>query len=482
MQILFLTSELLGFVKTGGLADVAKSLPLELQKRGHDITIALPCYSKIQGYFNYPVIKELTLTNPQNNISIPFLVREAMLDGQIKVWLIDYAHYFNRNNLYAENNEAYPDNGERFAFFSAATLLTAQSLNYAPDIIHCNDWHTALTPMILKLKYTNEPLFAKTKTILTIHNGAFQGIFDRSQTWMLPEISRVSNDSVVHGYSNLNYLKCGVYYADKINAVSPSYAEELTTFLGGHGMAQNYIDRIDDLCGIVNGCDYDDWNPETDPNIPFTFSCDNFDNKILCKYLLQEICGLPVSNAPVIGMVCRITEQKGLNILIPILNELLEHKVQLIIVGTGDPNIENNLRTLSNKFSRKLSFTNSYDNNLAHLVESGSDFFLMPSIFEPCGLNQMYSLAYGTIPIVRQVGGLKDTIISYDDDPVNATGFMFNEPDPKVLLTCIRKALMFYLQEYDKYLSIRRNAMKTKYYWSESAMEYEIMYESAAIK
>ena len=481
MRILFLTPELCNFVKTGGLADVSKALPIELTKNGHDVRIMLPCYSKINNWFNIPVIAEFTMRNPQNNSKINFKVREAKLDNII-VWLIDYEYYFNRNNLYAENNEAYHDNGERFAFFTAACLQTIKEFNYPVDIIHCNDWHTALAPMIIHCKYYEDEFFKNTRTILTIHNGLFQGIFDRSQLWMLPELARINNDSVTHGYSNLNFLKCGVYYADKIVAVSPSYAEELTTFLGGHGMAQNYLERIDDLCGIVNGCDYTDWDPEHDVTIPFHFNIDSLHNKNLCKYLLQETTNLPVCDIPVFGMVCRLTDQKGINLLIPILDDFLRHKIQLILVGTGDPILEKKLMSYTEKFKDRFVFKSLYDNNLAHLVEAGADFFLMPSIFEPCGLNQMYSLAYGTLPIVRAVGGLKDTVVCYDDDRENATGFIFQEPDPQALLTCLRRVLIFYLQDKDELARLRDNAMKVKYSWKDSTQSYEIVYQDALNK
>ncbi|MBR1924989.1 MAG: glycogen synthase GlgA [Ruminobacter sp.] len=479
MNVLYLTSELCDFVKTGGLADVAKALPLELHKRNHDVRIMMPCYSKIPKVNDYPVIADLNLTNPQNNFSIEFKVREAKLMKTVTVWLIDNEHYFNRNSIYAENNESYYDNGERFAFFSAAALLTTEYLKFCPQIIHCNDWHTALTPMILALKYQNSSFFAHTKTVITVHNGSFQGIFDKSQLWMLPELTQVYNESITHGYNNINFLKCGIYYANKINAVSPSYAEELTTFLGGHGMAQNYLDRIDDLCGIINGCDYSDWDPSIDPNIPFNFNIKTILDKNLCKFFLQEYTHLPVCNKPLFGMVCRLTDQKGINLLIPILDELLNHQIQLIIVGTGAKDLEKTLEEYTQKYKNKFVFKSVYDNKLAHLVEAGADFFLMPSIFEPCGLNQMYSLAYGTLPIVRAVGGLKDTIICYDDNPSEATGFIFNKAEPEALLNCIRRVMIFYLQDHFELMRVRRNAMRVRYDWATSASEYEEMYQGA---
>ncbi len=479
MKILYLTSELCDFVKTGGLADVAKALPMELVKRSHDVRIMLPCYSKINNFQQYPVIADLTLTNPQNSGSIPFKIREAKLMNAVTVWLVDNGHYYDRASIYAEHNQAYGDNGERFAFFSAAALLAAEHLNFAPDIVHCNDWHTALTPMILALRYHGSPFFRNTRTVITIHNGAFQGVYDRGQLWMLPELAQVNNEKLTQGYNTINFLKCGIYYANKINTVSPSYAEELTTFLGGHGMAQNYLDRINDLCGIVNGCDYSDWDPSVDPRITFNFTAGTIADKSLCKFLLQESSGLPVCNKPLFGMVCRLTEQKGINLLIPILDELLQNQIQLIIVGAGAPELENVLHGFNDKYRESFVFRSVYDEKLAHMVEAGSDFFLMPSIYEPCGLNQMYSLAYGTLPIVRAVGGLKDTVICYDEDPREATGFIFQQAEPQAFLNCIRRALIFYLQEKSEFMRIRQNAMRVRYTWSSSVEEYEEMYRSA---
>ena len=478
MKILYLSSEVVPYAKTGGLADVAKALPMALKQKGHEVVIMMPCYGKINGWRYFPVVAELVMQNgiPQNNIS--YKIREGNIDG-IRVWLVDYEYYFNRNNLYGENNTAYQDNGERFAFFSAACLEAVLAMNYCPDIIHCNDWHTSLTPLILSVKYQNNEFYKNTRTVLTVHNGSFQGIYDRSQLWMIPELSHIHNDSIEHGYGNINYLKCGVFYANKINAVSPSYAEELTTFLGGHGMAQNFIDRISDLCGIVNGCDYTDWDPVNDREIPFRFSENEIHNKKLCKYLLQETTNLPVKDVPVFGMVCRLTEQKGVNLLIPILKNFLEHEVQFILVGTGDPALEQSLKPYTAEFPKRFVFRSVYDNHLAHLVEAGADFFIMPSLFEPCGLNQMYSLAYGTLPIVRAVGGLKDTVTCYDDDSDNATGFVFTEPASYELLNCLRRVLIFYLQDKAEFRRVRKNAMKIRYSWDKSASEYETMYRSA---
>lgn len=478
MNILFLASEVEGFVKTGGLADVAKALPLALKRRGHDVRIVMPFYSQIPGRDAATHVTGLTLITRQGHTDIPYQVREMALED-VPVMLVDFPNYFDRNNLYAENNNSYADNGERFAFFSAASLQISEAIGFKPDIVHCNDWHTALVPMLLKTRYAESEFFSHTRSVLTIHNGAFQGVVERNQLWAVPEITDTYNESILQGHAYINFLKCGVAYADKINAVSPSYANELTTYLGGHGMAKNFQERTGDLCGIINGCDYADWDPANDPLIPVNYSADNLSGKELCKHALQKRAGLPVCSRPVFGMVCRLTEQKGLHLLLPILDKFLVHQVQVVIVGTGDPSLAERLTEVAERFPERFAYLNTHDNALAHLLEAGSDFFLMPSLFEPCGLNQMYSLAYGTLPIVRAVGGLRDTVKDYDLHPSEATGFAFMEPECMSLLASLRRALLFYLQEHDELLRVQQNAMHSRYNWSKSVVEYEQMYQKA---
>ena len=478
MNILFLASEVEGFVKTGGLADVAKALPLALKRRGHDVRIVMPFYSQIPGRDAETHVTGLTLITRQGHTDIPYQVREMALED-VPVMLVDFPNYFDRNNLYAENNNSYADNGERFAFFSAASLQISEAIGFNPDIVHCNDWHTALVPMLLKTRYAESEFFSHTRSVLTIHNGAFQGVVERNQLWAVPEITDTYNESILQGHAYINFLKCGVAYADKINAVSPSYANELTTYLGGHGMAKNFQERTGDLCGIINGCDYADWDPANDPLIPVNYSADNLSGKELCKHALQKRAGLPVCSRPVFGMVCRLTEQKGLHLLLPILDKFLVHQVQVVIVGTGDPSLAERLTEVAERFPERFAYLNTHDNALAHLLEAGSDFFLMPSLFEPCGLNQMYSLAYGTLPIVRAVGGLRDTVKDYDIYPSEATGFAFMEPECMSLLASLRRALLFYLQEHDEMLRVQQNAMHSRYNWSKSVVEYEQMYQKA---
>lgn len=480
MNILFLASEVSSLIKTGGLADVAKALPSHLMLNKQKIILCIPCYSLIENSKNFPIIGKGVL-NANSPISTEYNIRQTFLPSGVEVWLIECDKYFDRTSLYGDNNQAYIDNGQRFAFYSAASLDACKVLDFKVDIVHCNDWHTALCPMILRIKYSQDPFFEKTRSVLSIHNGAFQGVFDRDQLSIVPEIANIHNDMINQG-SYINFLKCGVFYADKINTVSPGYASELTTYLGGHGMTKNFQDRSEDLVGILNGCDYSDWDPSTDQHLNIRFDESTLDEKVLGKYLLQRKVDLPMGDDPLYGMVARITDQKGIGILIPVLEKFLQHRVQIIIQGTGDPTFEQELKNLSQKYPHKFVYFPVYNNNLAHQIEACSDFFLMPSIFEPCGLNQMYSLAYATLPIVRSVGGLKDTVIDYDTDRENANGFVFFEPNSQELLSTLRRTLIFYLEDQDEMERIKRNAIGVKFLWEDAVKEYIKLYHKALEK
>ncbi len=384
--------------------------------------------------------------------------------------------------MYAENNQAYTDNGERFAFFSAACLDMLPKLGFQPDIVHANDWHTGLVPFLLKHRYGNEAFFANTRSVISIHNAVFKGVFSYDDVQCLPEFhSRNVPDAAVSA-THITMLKAGVMNADKINAVSPTYAEELKTELGSHGMAWEFQQRADDLVGILNGCDYSAWNPETDSSLPLNYKANRQSmvrGKNACKRALQEKLGLEASDCAMFGMVCRLTQQKGVHYLLPALADFLKHDVQVVVVGTGDPILAAQLRDVSAQFANKLVFVEAYDNELAHLVEAGSDFFLMPSEFEPCGLNQIYSMAYGTLPIVRGVGGLKDSVNDYDADLEEATGFVFYEPTPQALLLTMLRALLLYAQSPNEVRRVQLHAMQKDFCWRKAAEEYLQLYRAA---
>ncbi|MCV2885748.1 glycogen synthase GlgA [Aestuariibacter sp. AA17] len=472
MKILFVVSEVEDLAKTGGLADVAKALPIALKKMGHDVRIVKPLYKS--------VAEKHTLNTIVDNAHIDahdkrytFAIKTLSLQD-VPVYCVDYPDYFYRDGLYSDGYHAYGDNAERFAFFSAAAMHVARHIDFAPDIVHCNDWHTALTPYFMQQDTSG--FFQHTRSVLTIHNGAFQGNYPlRDIPFLQPHLHLHSHSE--SGY--LNFLKIGIRYATKINAVSPNYAHELLTPLGSHNLYNDFQARKQDISGILNGCDYRQWDPTNDTYLPAHYTPENLDGKRMCKQTLQAQVGLPQkSDVPLLGMVCRLTEQKGFGYLLPILNNLLQHNVQLLIVGTGDPSISDALAAHAEQHPDKFKFKEDFSPAIAHLLEAGCDFFLMPSLFEPCGLNQMYSLAYGTLPIVRAVGGLKDTVIDLQERPDEATGFVFEHPDSSAFLNCLRRALLFYYEAPEQLQAMRIRAMKTRFTWESSALDYQTLYEN----
>jgi len=478
LNVWFTVSEAEGLVKSGGLADVAKALPKALQELGHHVAIVIPGYRTLPNRESCPVILDTELAHWPH---IKYQVRQHELDG-VPVYLIDCDTYFDRPQLYAENNQAYPDNGERFGFFSAACLDVLPKLGIKPNIIHANDWHTGLVPFLLKTRFKSDPYFEDVKSVITIHNAMFKGIFSRHQLEVIPELSLSGMEFLEYGYDHISMLRAGIAFADKVNAVSPNYASELLTPLGSHGLVDDFVRRVRDLHGIVNGCDYSEWNPRTDTYLPECYSEEAQSmkkGKAASKKVLQEELQLPQRDVPMYGMVCRLTHQKGFHYILPILEKFLRNDVQVVIVGTGEPEVATQLRKIADAHPDQFAFMEAYSNRFAHLVEAGSDFFLMPSEFEACGLNQIYSMAYGTLPIVREVGGLKDTVLDYDKYPSEATGFGFQEPSADALLITMQRALLFYLQHPDLMLEMQQRSMNRDFSWRESAIEYVKMYHYA---
>jgi starch synthase len=472
VKILFVVSEVEDLVKTAGLADVGKALPLALAELGHDVTIVMPYYRLLADKFNADdCCAKQTLY--AGHKSYEFAVKSLSLEG-LQVLAVDYPEYFDRKGLYSDDYHAYPDNAERFAFFANAALQASKAVDFQPDIVHCNDWHTALIPYFVSID--DSDFFAQAKTIFTIHNGAYQG------THQFSDIAYLQSHYKLHSQLDgdaLNFVRMGIRYANKINAVSPNYAQELLTPLGSHHLFNEFQNRRGDVSGILNGCDYSQWDPINDPHIAKNYDHADLSGKKTCKARLQKELGLPKKmRVPIIGMVCRLTEQKGFGFILPMLEKLMQHDLQVAIIGTGDPEISLFLREVADKYPKKLAFIEDFSVRKAHMIEAGSDFFLMPSLFEPCGLNQMYSLAYGNLPIVRAVGGLKDTVIDLAENPDSATGFVFEEPDSSALLSCIQRALLFY-HEAPKALEItQQRAMQSRFTWETAAQEYQALYLS----
>lgn len=474
MEILFVVSEVEGLVKTGGLADVGRALPIALKELGHDVRVIMPFYKKIRDNFESHQVSETQMLYAHDR-QYYYTIRQLDLDG-LCVYGVDMPAFFERDGVYSDSYHAYPDNPERYAFFSMAALQTSAVVGFRPQIVHCHDWHTALTPYFMRRDPTG--FYHHSRSVLTIHNGAYQcqhPLFDIPFLHPYEEIAQQQDPM-----GAINFLKIGILNANKINAVSPHYGYELKTPLGSHHLFHEFMVRQHDMTGILNGCDYTQWDPATDKHLPANFDANNLEGKAICKAVLQKEVGLEENpNVPLIGMVCRLTEQKGFSYLIPILGHLMHHNVQVLIIGTGDPALCDALHHFNHHTGNKFIFREEFSNRLAHLLEAGSDYFLMPSLFEPCGLNQMYSLAYGTLPIVRAVGGLRDTVVDVEENPGAATGFVFHNADGQDLLNCLRRAILFYYEYPQYFKEVQLRAMDTKFTWQDSALNYLGLYEDA---
>ncbi len=482
-NVLYVSPEVAPFAKTGGLADVAGALPKALKELGHDIRIMMPKYGSIseRKYVLREVIRLREIPVRLGDREYVVSAKSAFLpDSKVQVYFIDYPPYFDRDSLYVNpsTGKDYSDNAERFALFSRAVLEVLKVLHWQPDVIHCNDWQTSLIPAYLKTRLREDPFYAKTASLLTIHNLAYQGVFDKSvlEVIDLPdELFRPGGP--VEFYGKVNFLKAGIVFADAINTVSERYAQEIQTEEFGAGLDGVLRSRAQDLYGILNGVDYSVWNPETDEFIPHKYSISDLSGKQRNKEALLTQLGLPYDpEVPVIGMISRLAEQKGFDLLAQALDEIMRMTVQMVILGTGDPEYHKILEKFARKFPKKLSVNLRFDNPLAHLIEAGSDMFLMPSRYEPCGLNQIYSLKYGTIPIVRATGGLADTIEDFDPATGKGTGFVFENYDKESMLGAIRRALEVY-QDRTLWTKLMKQAMRQDFSWQVSARKYVALYK-----
>ncbi len=477
LKILFAVSELAGIVKTGGLADVAGALGPVMRNLGHDARVILPAYQEVLNKLATRVVGVGSVQfNPYR--SFGFAVHEAEFE-RVPVYLIEYNDYFDRPGLYTHDGEGFGDNAERFAFFSRATLAACHIVDFQPDIIHCHDWQTAMLPYYLKVHESHNPFFHNTRTVLTIHNGAYQEHTNAALRETLGINEQHFNADQFEDFGHINLLKGGIAFADKVTTVSPQYAKELLTDSGSHGLAQAFRAREEDFHGILNGCDYGQWNPTTDRLLPANYALSDLSGKDICKQALQDRMHLPVDlDKPVFGLVSRLADQKGFNYLIPALWRFLRQDVQVIILGSGDRYYAHELQKLADHFSDKCRFYNGYSNELAHWIEAGSDFFLMPSLFEPCGLNQIYSMKYGTLPIVRAVGGLIDSVTGYGASSAPATGFIFYGANDHELYDCLIQAQSVY---YDKNTlqTLIANAMSESFTWDTAAQDYLRVFSSA---
>jgi starch synthase len=383
-----------------------------------------------------------------------------------------------------DNFNDYTDNPKRFIFLSEAALQLCHEINFSPDIVHAHDWHTAILPAYLKRLRKDDRLFKNSASVLTIHNIAYQGRYDRYFYFYSGLGEEDFTEDKFECHNAVNLLKGGIHFADMVNTVSRGYARETMTTLGGYGLDGFLINKGDDYVGILNGVDYSEWNPEIDPLIPANYTYDNLDGKVICKNHLRKQMDLEkIQKVPVIGIVTRFVWQKGLYLLAECFESLInDMDVQFAILGSGDKQVESFYKTMHTRYPGKIGLFIGYNNNLAHLIEAGSDFFLMPSIYEPCGLNQIYSLKYGTLPIVRATGGLNDTVENYNQDTGEGTGFKFWEPSSGAIYGTVKWALETYYERKPHLQKLIRTAMVQSFSWEDSAREYMRLYKRALNK
>jgi len=474
MKIAMVSSEIVPFAKTGGLADVVGSLSAALERIGHQMTLIMPAYRAVlQGGFAIDD-SGMRFSVPVSDRQIEASVFRARAGSNITVYCIRADRYFDRAFLYGSPEGDYPDNAERFVFFSRAAL---EVLRHEPvDMLHCHDWQSAPAIVFLKAQPERYAECRAAKTVLTVHNLGFQGIFPSSQ-WPLLNLDRsLFTPQFLEFYGNINFLKGGLVYADKITTVSPSYAQEIMEKEQGFGLEGVLRGRRRDIVGILNGVDYSQWDPQNDPYIAKPYGAANLRAKRNCKKALQRTFGLPEkSDLPLIGMVSRLTSQKGLDLIEKILDPLMQSDLQMTILGTGEPRFEELVIAAAARHPQKFAARIGFDEALAHKIEAGADFFLMPSQYEPCGLNQMFSLRYGTIPIVRAIGGLKDTVEDFDAEREAGTGFVFAPYDPQALLDAVHWALQAF-REKRSWTALQRRTMNKDFSWDRSTRRYDELY------
>jgi starch synthase len=481
MNIAFIAAECVPYAKTGGLADVVGALPKYLKALGHEVIVVMPRYSSINGdrfglrWFHGPM--GVWMGDAQEWCSV------QTADGAGgPVCFVESQKYFDRWGLYHDANfNDYQDNPRRFGFLTRAALQLCKDIGFKPDVVHAHDWHTALAPAYLKIWDWNDPTLGDAASLLTIHNIAYQGKYPASNLAYLGLQQGNLTPDKFEDYGAINFLKGGIVYADMVNTVSPNYARETRTPALGYGLAPYLNNKGENYVGILNGCDYDQWNPETDRVIPAQYSADDLSGKAVCKRELQRRFGLEVvPDIPIVGVVSRLVDQKGLDLLAQCIERIVNSmRVQFVILGSGDKGLESYFGGLPTRYSHRVGSYIGYSDELAHWIEAGSDFFIMPSIFEPCGLNQMYSLRYGTLPIVRATGGLDDTVQQYDEVTGQGTGFKFYEASPRAIYYAIGWAVSTYYDRPHHMQRMIRAAMSQDFSWERSTAEYVRAYERA---
>ncbi len=511
LKILIACSEVVPFAKTGGLADVAGALPRALHVLEHDARVIMPYYPRFMPRraepvpSEGPVLKRVRSIRRQASgrmavqtvpVSSDLMIRIGgkehtghLLEGRfpgtrIVVYFINNPALFDRNGIYQEDGVEYEDNLERFAFFSRAVIESLEIIGWRPDVIHCNDWQTALVPAYLRTLYEGDDSYRKIATLFTIHNIGYQGIFPAEKFRLTGLDPGLFNMEALEFYGKTNLLKAGLVFSEILTTVSPTYAEEIQTPEFGYGLHGLLHKRRADLCGVINGIDYSVWNPLLDPHIEKNYDINDMSGKKVCKRFLQNKFDLPRVDCPLFGMITRLVDQKGLDLVAAIMDRFLEMNVQFVLLGTGDLKYHGQFEEIARRYPGKTGITLGFDDTLAHQIEAGADVFMMPSRYEPCGLNQLYSLRYGTVPLVRRTGGLADSIQDVTPSTLatgEGTGFVFDEPSAEAFLQSIERAVTVY-QDFDTWQKIQKNGMKKDFSWHSAAKKYDKLYEEAMRK
>lgn len=485
LKVLLMSSEVVPFAKTGGLADVAGSLPKALatvggnDNQGNDVRVAMPHYKQIEGaryLMDFPVVFGGRVETA--------IIRESSIEAQyrnehrvIPVYMVDNHHYFYRDGMYV-----FDDDAERFAFFCRAVLEMLPRLNWQPDIIHCNDWQCGPVPFYLETKYRRDDFYSKIATVYTIHNLQYQGNFPRDVLKLMEVGDDYFTPERLEFYGMVSYMKMGILYADVISTVSRNYAEEIQRPEMGERMDGLLRKRSTDLYGIVNGINYHEFDPKNDPRIHRNYDRDSIENKKENKFALQKEMGLPVVDVPVLGLISRLVDQKGLDLIAHIVDKLMLLDIQFVVLGSGDRYYEDMFRQIKERYPQKIGVYIGFNSVLAQRIYAGSDIFLMPSRFEPCGLGQLISMRYGTVPVVRATGGLADTVYDYNPVTGSGNGFVFTEYDGRALYHAITRALEVYYERPEEWKRLMRTCMELDFSWARSAVEYLQLYQEAMNK
>lgn len=474
LKILFVSAEVSPYAKTGGLADVAGSFPKALSAAGNDVRVVMPKYKSIKSSMNYVADFSVQI----DNLKETCIVRDTDMkykDGEktksLPVYFIDSYRYYDRDGIYC-----HCDDGERFIFFCKAVLEMLPKINFQPDVIHCNDWHTGPICMLLEEHYRKQSFYNNISTIFTIHNLEYQGNFSPDILRFFNLGNDFYNPEKTEFYGQFSFMKAGIVYSDIINTVSEMYAKEIQTPQYGEKMEGLLAKRAHDLFGIVNGISYEQFNPETDEWIVKNYGAATYKDKKENKHAIQKEMGLPLKDIPLIGIISRLSGQKGLNLIIEQIDNIMKNEVQFVLLGTGDEYYENEFRNIESRYPDKVAVYLGFNATLAQRIYAGADMFLMPSRFEPCGLGQIISLRYGTIPIVRATGGLAETVVDYDADKINGNGFSFSEFSSEEMLKAVERALNLYNNDTQAWEDLVVKALQLDYSWNKPAKKYMDLY------